>query len=205
MARQLNPESKENIIKHAKKIMHQEGFSALSMRKVAQKSNMVVGNVYRYFKNKDDLINEIFSPVYNDIELLLNFDFEGIKETHPSTEDMKVFIKEYCLIVSKSIEELLVDNYYELQIIFNDRELSDKFTDKVRIFIENLLRNYLLIPDSLNEQQSALIKMFARSVISGLIEAINSYPKNKETIQISIYHYLLVFINLLDIEPPGME
>jgi AcrR family transcriptional regulator len=46
---------KLNILKTALKLMCDEGFDALSMRKLAARLKMTAANIYNYYKNKDDL------------------------------------------------------------------------------------------------------------------------------------------------------
>lgn len=57
------PNAKRLIMQEAKKILAEYGFSALSMKYVAEKCNMSVGTVYKYFKNNDDLA---FAAMFDD-------------------------------------------------------------------------------------------------------------------------------------------
>jgi len=43
----------EKIIEEAEGILLNEGYSALSLRKLAKKSHIAVGTIYNYFKDKN--------------------------------------------------------------------------------------------------------------------------------------------------------
>ena len=200
MARLLNPQSKTKIIKNAIDIMHKEGYQALSMRKVALKSNMVVGNVYRYFKSKEEIEHEIFNPVFEHLDSFLNMPFDQIKMVHPTTSDVKRFILSNIEPVVENINSLLHLHYKEFQIIFNEPSLSKHITHRVSLFLQSLLKNYFPISDDLDEEGRQLLKMFSSSLISGVIEAINDYPNNKKHSASLISSYLSIYVNLIEIE-----
>ncbi len=202
MARVLNPKSREKIIKASIEIMHKEGYQALSMRKVAQKSNMVVGNVYRYFKSKEEIEDEIFQPVFLHLEMFLNMPFDQIKMAHPSASDIKNFIISNIHPIVENISELLKVHYKEFHIIFREPKLSDDITHRVSLFLQALLKNYFPLENNLNDEAQQLIKMFSSSLIAGVIEAINDYPRNKTIISDLISTYLSIYANLLEVDMP---
>ena len=72
---------KNDILKTALKLMCDEGFDALSMRKLAARLKMTAANIYNYYENKDDLylaiqtrgfqmIVDRFSEIYDSDELI---------------------------------------------------------------------------------------------------------------------------------------
>ena len=67
MGQILKDHVKTQIVESAIKDIFENGLIGSSMRKIASNANMTVGNLYRYFKNKDELINFIISPVLNRI------------------------------------------------------------------------------------------------------------------------------------------
>lgn len=200
MARQLNPKSREKIISNAISIMHKDGYTELSMRKVALKSNMVVGNVYRYFPSKDDLIHAIFNPVFLQLDYFLSIPFEELKNQHPNPKEFRSFIMNQSSLIAQNIEQLLAIYFKELHIIFKDDQLSRKINQKVSSFLQKLIRYYFPISETLDEKSSELIKMFSRSISAGIIECIMNYPLNKDIIKELIQNYLSIYSKLLEIE-----
>ena len=52
------------------------GFQNANMRRIADNANITVGNIYRYYKNKETLFKEILLPAERAIDDLGNFDNE---------------------------------------------------------------------------------------------------------------------------------
>ena len=63
---------KEKIIKNAADEFYERGFSGANMRRIARKSRMVVGNIYRYFSSKEGLFNATVEPAYLALVELIN-------------------------------------------------------------------------------------------------------------------------------------
>lgn len=55
----LKEETRSNILEAALKIGKEEGWQALSMRKIADKIDYTAPIIYEYFSNKDDLLSEL--------------------------------------------------------------------------------------------------------------------------------------------------
>jgi len=55
----LKENVRTNILSEAKKAFLEKGFEKASMRQIATSSGITVGNVYRYFKNKDELFSAV--------------------------------------------------------------------------------------------------------------------------------------------------
>ena len=71
MGQILKDNLKSLIVESAINDLYENGVSGASMRKIAKDANMTVGNLYRYFTNKDELVNYIIEPVMNKISLVL--------------------------------------------------------------------------------------------------------------------------------------
>ncbi len=55
--------TKESIIKNAKKIFARESLEGLSMRVLAAESKIALSVIYHYFPSKDDLLSELYKEV----------------------------------------------------------------------------------------------------------------------------------------------
>ena len=73
MAQVLKDEVRDSILESAREEFLEHGFDDSSMRRIAQKSRMTVGNLYRYFKSKDELqlqvtdhVDEIYAQMARD-------------------------------------------------------------------------------------------------------------------------------------------
>jgi AcrR family transcriptional regulator len=60
----LKDEVKNRILESALAEFKTMGYSDASMRKIAQNAHVALGNVYRYYVNKQELFNALVSSVY---------------------------------------------------------------------------------------------------------------------------------------------
>ena len=58
-------ETARNILEQTKNILSESGFSAISIRKVAEKCNINPGNVSYYFKTRDALLEELAKYIFD--------------------------------------------------------------------------------------------------------------------------------------------
>lgn len=58
-------EVRNRIIEEALKEFNEKGYKAASIRSIAKKSNTSVGNIYKYFKSKEDLHDTLVGSVYD--------------------------------------------------------------------------------------------------------------------------------------------
>jgi len=68
----LKEEVRQEILQSAIDEFYQKEYKGASMRNIAQSANMTVGNLYRYFKNKDELFDGLVTPVIGAITGLIN-------------------------------------------------------------------------------------------------------------------------------------
>ncbi|MDL2282830.1 TetR/AcrR family transcriptional regulator, partial [Parabacteroides sp. OttesenSCG-928-G06] len=67
----LKKDIQDNIINTATRLFYNQGFGDTSMRQIADELDMSVSNLYKYFKNKEDLFSEIVKGYYT--QYLANF------------------------------------------------------------------------------------------------------------------------------------
>jgi len=62
----------------------EQGVHATPMSQVAKEANVAVGTIYHYFENKNKIIEEIYSMIYQDfgVVLMANLPEEGYKEQY---------------------------------------------------------------------------------------------------------------------------
>jgi len=80
LARPANPELVEKIILLTIEEIHQNGTQSISMRKLSKKVNITPTTIYYYFKNKDDLLDQVKLYAISDLDTFLkdNIDTEKL-------------------------------------------------------------------------------------------------------------------------------
>ncbi len=53
---------RQNIINAAKQLFSEKGYAATGLREIAEKAGVSLGNIYNYFKNKEEIFCSIFTP-----------------------------------------------------------------------------------------------------------------------------------------------
>lgn len=64
-----NPLSRERIVETSLRVLEQDGWDALSMRRLAQELDVWPMAVYRYFRDKDELVDALVDHTAGTIEL----------------------------------------------------------------------------------------------------------------------------------------
>ena len=131
MGQILKDHVKTLIVESAIKDIFENGLIGSSMRKIASNANMTVGNLYRYFKNKDELINFIISPVLNRISKIIQKHTNKVIDLNDDTIDLSnISIEDITHILDElSIE--LVDIYTETPKPFMILMMNDKVNENI--------------------------------------------------------------------------
>jgi AcrR family transcriptional regulator len=104
----LKEDIKNNIISAATQEFYQKGYHDASMRTIAANAGVAIGNVYRYFQNKDELFNFVVEPVYTKFTSMvmeLYQTHEAFPEIHLLAEDITDKIMEF---IERYETELLI-------------------------------------------------------------------------------------------------
>ncbi len=89
----LKDEVRQRILKSSIKEFRKNGFAKASMRVISANASMTVGNLYRYYSNKEELFGAVVEPLYEKVKTLneptsekagarLNTLLSGLEELH---------------------------------------------------------------------------------------------------------------------------
>ena len=170
----LKDDVREKILASARIAFKENGFKGASMRSIAEMANISVGNMYRYFKNKDDLLDELVAPL---VKKMIE---ERDKKKEYEMPLLDVNLLEYGDVIESMIEAQI--NFRdELYILFlrsegskyeNAREeISKVFEEQFSEFLNNLIGDKSLIRGNL----------FAKNVTKGLLEVFFTVLENTQT------------------------
>ncbi|MDT8336445.1 MAG: helix-turn-helix domain-containing protein [Candidatus Izemoplasmatales bacterium] len=122
------------------------GFQNANMRRIADKANITVGNIYRYYKNKETLFREILLPAERAIDDLEHFDRElnitAIK-TIDDVNQLVTFVMSVLKPYTREIYIMTLDssgNHY-LKI---KNQLENMIINKVNAYYPKKFDRYLL-------------------------------------------------------------
>lgn len=159
MAQVQKQEVRDQIIQSAKIEFYSAGYEGANMRNIASGADITVGNLYRYFENKDDLYKEVISKVYT----LVNGAIERITKMNIS--------------MSREIDPSYVQNLKDDKDHNYIRMIVDEI---VRLFSEDRIRLLILLKDERGNQTSDMKYSFVEWVHLAL-------KRERSTREISIY------------------
>lgn len=200
MAQFLKEESRERIVDSARSEFLQHGYRSSSMRRIALRSNMTVGNLYRYFKNKEELILAAVFPAYKELSELIRSLTGGRISLESrefpgglSVEEIKQMISGLCT----GFIGIYQRHQTEMRILMMRSDVNDRITDWFSELIRSVIvRNYALPEEDTNVR--LLAEGYAAAIFSGVKEIMNRAPADSPELPKLAEVFLNSFVGLLD-------
>lgn len=186
----LKDQVRQSIRESALKIFKESGYQKASMRTIAEGANMSVGNLYRYYKNKDALFGELVQP-------MIDFFVEGQAHKPKMNLDMiDVNLLEHSVFVEQLIDARL-DFRDELFILFlrADGSPFEGARQNLQTFMENQAMTFIEEND-LSTSKVFKGTTFIRAATSGLVESFCTILETSLTEQDFLIN-MLEFMELL--------
>ncbi len=175
-------DTKSKIKESAKEIFFTTSYAGASMRDVASKCNMTVGNIYRYYENKEVLFDDIIKPTYDGVVKLIKITdlMKPFIKGKPVDSENKLYknskFKNYII---SSIAKIVSCHAVELYILLNNSEGSkyENTTDRIyKLMHETILKMVIGIPDDRTD-------VYAFVAISTVSHLLKKYVKDPEKLQ----------------------
>jgi len=149
---------REEILDIALKIIYEEGFYNLTIRNIAEKTNISEAAVYRHFKNKKDIIDNLANLIFQESR----FKYKDIKKYDPFElleeiifSQMREFA-ENPYITAITFQEEIFREYPDIKKKFNQhRDERESFFSE----IITVNQNRALISKSVDPETFALLFM----------------------------------------------
>lgn len=197
MAQVLKDNIRNKIIEAAKAAFLEKGLDA-SMRDIASRANITVGNIYRYFDSKE----EIISTIIHHPLLLLNEAVERASNYQISLEksidnfDIRDANYKVALL---SIADMLTDIYAsypdEMTILINDANSVERLRLWFTGLMAALLKHNPIVAYYSDDVREKFANVSSISIFHGLRECF--LPDDIQTTRALIKIYLYSFISLL--------
>lgn len=185
---------REKIQVSAIKLFRAYGFEKVSMRQIAKDSHMTVGNIYRYYKNKDHLFESLVMPTFEKIKCLVND--EMVKEFINTPEKNAAFVGriiDIFLVIHRENEEILdiLINSCKGSRIENPAKLISEMLAKR---MEILLRAYNTAV-SYQLDTEFLAKTLCASLVQNFIDILYAFDDDASR-RLHMYHVTQVYTNI---------
>jgi AcrR family transcriptional regulator len=129
---------REEILEVSKEILIEDGFSKMSMRKIAKRADITATSIYLHFKNKDDLLLALIEESIENLKKVLMDVIDPSKDLIRQLEDLANIYVKYAL-----------EHPQEYQIIYMVRpEEMPKYPKEK---FKNIRSTYELLADIISE------------------------------------------------------
>ena len=195
----LKEEVRRKIKKAAISEFEQNGYQKTSMRSIASSAGVTVGNLYRYFKNKDDLFNVIIQPAFQEIYKFID-EFARFKKPTLSKEKQKDdFIKTF----EESLIRIYIQHRPELVILLNGSKGSqmDNAREQIIFLIAGRIKKEAfprMKKKRIMAEDDFLAQVLATSFIEGISLVLNKYKDKEKTKELFTQFTHIYFRNLLN-------
>ncbi len=206
MAQVLKDGVREAILKNASEEFLDQGFEKASMRSIALKSRMTVGNLYRYFKSKDELSDTIVSPTYKLINAMIEKITGGRLSIGTDGSELPDDPAELRGML-KSLSEGLVDIYREHRTEVNILMMGSKLNKELTSWFAAMIA--VLISKSFGYSTAdSRVKMlsgcYADAIFSGIRTMLRSAPEDDMSLKNLVLIYLNSYLNILSQDLPAL-
>ena len=200
MAQILKDDVRERIINAAKEEFLEYGYKDASMRRIAFKSHMTVGNLYRYFKNKEDINVQIVSETLNLIEnsikskTINTISFETrVFNITPDTEKLALMLDE----LADDLVDIYEGHKQEFNILMMHSDLNKEITQWFSSLINYLIKeNYNI--NTNYDVLNIISNSYAVSIFSGLRTIFSDNTLTDTKLKYLIKVYFRSYISILD-------
>ena len=200
MAQTLKVDTRQAIIDAAKQEFMANGYDGASMRTIAAKANMTVGNLYRYFKNKEEINAKIveetlgeFSNVLNTLSINSVSMEARVFKLIPDIEDIKKLMNEFSNILINMYKK----DKFSFKILFNEN-MKDRIVDWFCEVINCFINQYYSTSDKIAEDLNKLTHIYAVSIYYGLKDIFNDDSLDLKGIEFYCKSFLKSYVNMLD-------
>ncbi len=170
----LKEEVRQRILKSSRKEFLKRGYEKASMRAIASQANMTVGNLYRYYKNKEDLFGAIVGELYDQLMDLRNRMPEGANHIHWLLDQF---------------QHLQKDHRNEWLILFGGSE-GTRFA-RVADETMNLLRDTIQEDLTRRQRSPEIAAPVASAIIYGLNTILRTDRKNSTEVANDFLNYMM--------------
>lgn len=188
---------KQKIKNSAKELFFNMPYKDVSMRDVAQKSDMTVGNIYRYYENKEILFDDIVKKCYDEVMTItkINNFAKSFTQKNVVINKKKVYkssrFRNFLLdLIAKSVS----NNAVELYILINSSEGSkyEKINEQLLVVIKESMMD---VVENLDEHRA---NIYSKTALTTILFILKEYIHNKETLKKEISSFLENFFKIFE-------
>jgi len=193
----LKEKIRQKIKKAAVSEFEERGYQKSSMRSIASSAGITVGNLYRYFKNKDDLFNVIIQPAFQEIYKFID-EFARLKKSKLYEKKQK---DSFIITFEESLIRIYIRHRAELVILFSGSKGSqmENAREKIISLIAERIKKeaFPRMKKKIVIESDFLAQILAFSFVEGISLVLNKYKDKEKTKDLFTQFTNIYFRNLL--------
>ena len=186
----LKKEIKENILQSALDAFLENGYRDASMQEIARRAGIATGNIYNYFKNKEEVFATLIGPVLAEVKKIF-----GIR-----VRDLPMLVSEDGVGISQRKMDEFIRIYQSNRKVFVllfEKSDSTKFETTKADVIEGLSSAVIrakntFTPRPATREQEILVKAFSTGYVNGIISILTTDVD--EDLKLDVLHQFLPFM-----------
>jgi AcrR family transcriptional regulator len=190
MPQTLKKEIRGNILQSALDAFLEKGYRNASMQEIARRSGIVAGNIYNYFRNKEEVFATLIGPVLAEVKKIF-----GIR-----VSDLPMLVSEDGTGISQRKMDEFIRIYRSNRKVFVllfEKSDSTKFETTKADVIEGLSSAIIraknaFTPRLATREQEILVKAFATGYVNGIISILTA--NLDEELKLDALHQFLPFM-----------
>lgn len=197
MAQVLKDEFREKIHAAALQEFFDFGFDDASMRKIALKADMSVGNLYRYYPNKEQLFNALVADTLHAFNQVI---LEQKETDIDSSLTRKLYFGQRIKSLTQDLLVIYEQHQTEMLILLRYSKLNDRIVLSIKHWIDHIIVQWFPQYEPRDAQIDFLCHMLAQAVFAGLSKFFEEAYTQKQPIQYDwiIETYLNLFTMMLE-------
>lgn len=194
MAQILKPELRESIIKSARHEFYVNGFEGASMRNIAKAAHMTVGNLYRYFKNKEDLADALLSSTIDKLDKIITGEINNHPVNIPKEQGRSAEFDSRIRRLSMGFAHVFETERKEFMTLIRHQRMADQVVGSIKKIMTVMVERWFSQVDLFDRRTDMITSMLASSVFCGLVRLFeDSQQSTQEEIEWMIMTYLNLF------------
>lgn len=194
MAQILKPELREAIIQSARNEFYIHGFEKASMRNIAKSAHMTVGNLYRYFKDKEDLADALLASTIDKLDKIITGEISHIPTdvqlAHGRTAEFDARIRR----LSMGFAHVFEIERKEFMTLIRHPRMADQVVSSIKKIMVQMVERWFSQVDLFDRRIDMITSMLASAVFNGLVRLFEeSLDSPQEEIEWMISTYLNLF------------
>lgn len=190
----LKDDIRHSILTAALNEFKAHDYSDASMRRISASAGITTGNIYRYFKNKEELFESLVGPVYEKcIACIME-----IKQEVDRSFANQFELKDCFQLVEKTLVSLFEESSAEMTILTN-RSNGSKYADvksSIRMLVTSILESVFLFrkedSEELSLEESQLAHMLGGTIMEGVSLILREHGDG-ETVKRLVNQFILLY------------